>query len=38
MILLAIACVWAAADIVALAYFRALARGNGARFPEPELP
>lgn len=34
----AIACVWVAAAILFLAYFRALARGNGARFPEPELP
>lgn len=38
MILLATACVWAAAAIVALAYFRALARGNARHFPEPKLP
>lgn len=36
--LFAIACVWAAAAILALACFRALARGNANRFPEPELP
>lgn len=38
MILLAIACVWAAADIVALVLFNALLLRNARHFPEPKLP